>query len=1377
MAFESLGDVNATPEYAMNNPGEFFQYGDTSWFTNTSTRGTIELWRTDGTQAGTKFVFDTTQAGGGATQIPIAGINGQLLFQAFDPLHGIEIWITDNTPAGAHLLKDLAPGTFDSIVIDSITYKNEVLLQIYDTSLQRSGFFRTDGTAEGTEPLFEDPEELNPATGFYAFQFLRATDDFAYLVLHRQATDDLIRTDGTLEGTQSLGQFTHILATTVFKNQLAFVADQSGTGISLWTSDGSQQGTQEIQLLGSSTPVPPVLTVSGNQLIIEDSAHSKLWTTDLSTSGTVLFFDSWHSQLLRTENFFYYFQYESNGAKKLFRTDLALTGTQEVVMPSEFNALSEYRRYNTSYSYLFQMGRSTYHAFYVLDDQGLRLLDQLPSSDGEIVRFDANRFYDFYRAQYSNDIELAIVDGPASVVRQLGKIQTGTRASDPATAIDGGLGLLFVVGNRPDVVQTISPALWYTDGTHDGTWKLELDGGFIIASRPVKAVQNGTLVYFTTEIFGVGTQLVRLNLTTRRASVVPGIVDVEDFVIARLGDAVFVAPGPAPATPGAFNARSLIRVEPDGTATPVINSQTSGFEVYKVTVLNGQLYLLATTVANGFSLWRSDGTPEGTHLVQSLTSARVDDRSLQLLAGRNQLFMTFGRTTSADPEVWISDGTTEGTLMVHEPISVGSALVSGDHLYFMASTPKQGIELWSSDGTVSGTVSITEPLSPGSNSSTISGIHAIDDGLVFSRNEQLYRTDGTISGTHLLIPQQADDNSSVVFDQVFAMAHTGKDAHFLALDATTGQSTELADENGKSVVPIYTQPLLTMMAESKTGGVVYLGDAGNLGFEPFSIAGPVTPQIPNQPHFHWTPEGDFYGLSWERVWGAVGYEVRLSNNATGNVLESFTSDGRSITTISRSLPVGGYFVELRAIGSDGTPTAWSVRRSFAVGDLPAISALPSETQPAPQTLQIISPETSILTQVWVGDVYTNRRVSLVELPNTGSDPMRVEALLPTTEPTLYAVWVRSLLADNSWTPWTSRQLMSVVLPATEVKSLVPVESARRIDLSWSAVPGASGYEIEIVSTSAGSTNGTIQRLVGSLTNASIALPPDQYSVRIRGLNGRYPLSAWSDLKATFLKAAPQLSRQGSEIVWKPIAGVSGYHVQIKNSKTGAVIMDQVVSSQTLSTGSLPYGPLTVNVSSLYNGTVSDRRTSNTSVEIFRPVVTLGFQYAVTSDATPIATWTAATGAATYEIQILTPSGFLQYRRTGLTSTSHRIDPKLPNGEYRVWIRSWHADGSHSLWGPGTALRIGAPVSVTRSSNIIRWGTANQATHYELWINYDGTSRSKQAKIVHELFLVNTSFTLPQRLPTGKYSVWVRPVRAEASDLYQGQWSSVLSFSL
>src|SRR5207245_10896198 len=71
-----------------------------------------ELWKSDGTAAGTVLVkaFDPT---GGADSLPfgLTNVNGTLFFRGFDPANGTELWKSDGTAAGTVLVKDINPGS------------------------------------------------------------------------------------------------------------------------------------------------------------------------------------------------------------------------------------------------------------------------------------------------------------------------------------------------------------------------------------------------------------------------------------------------------------------------------------------------------------------------------------------------------------------------------------------------------------------------------------------------------------------------------------------------------------------------------------------------------------------------------------------------------------------------------------------------------------------------------------------------------------------------------------------------------------------------------------------------------------------------------------------------------------------------------------------------------------------------------------------------------------------------------------------------------------------------------------------------------------------------------------------------------------------
>ena len=69
-----------------------------------------ELWKSDGTTAGTVLVADVNQSGIGSFPAQFVGSNGTTFFAADDGVHGSELWKSDGTEAGTVLVKDINPG-------------------------------------------------------------------------------------------------------------------------------------------------------------------------------------------------------------------------------------------------------------------------------------------------------------------------------------------------------------------------------------------------------------------------------------------------------------------------------------------------------------------------------------------------------------------------------------------------------------------------------------------------------------------------------------------------------------------------------------------------------------------------------------------------------------------------------------------------------------------------------------------------------------------------------------------------------------------------------------------------------------------------------------------------------------------------------------------------------------------------------------------------------------------------------------------------------------------------------------------------------------------------------------------------------------------
>jgi ELWxxDGT repeat protein len=68
-----------------------------------------ELWKSDGTEAGTVLVNDINPSGSSNPFMP-TDVNGTLLSDAYERVDGAELWKSDGTKVGTALAKDINPG-------------------------------------------------------------------------------------------------------------------------------------------------------------------------------------------------------------------------------------------------------------------------------------------------------------------------------------------------------------------------------------------------------------------------------------------------------------------------------------------------------------------------------------------------------------------------------------------------------------------------------------------------------------------------------------------------------------------------------------------------------------------------------------------------------------------------------------------------------------------------------------------------------------------------------------------------------------------------------------------------------------------------------------------------------------------------------------------------------------------------------------------------------------------------------------------------------------------------------------------------------------------------------------------------------------------
>ena len=253
--------------------------GQQLFFVADDVHGT-ELWRSDGTGAGTRMVRDIRPSTITAAPHNLIDAGGHLLFLADDDgLYGPELWISDGTEAGTRLFVE-RPSSPAWAIFGSLGHR---LLFQQSPSMPR--LWATDGTAAGTMPL----------TPFGLFSPPTFAGGLAFFPGPGTADgQSLWRTDGTPAGTMVLRQVRPTTSRVSLGGHLLFFAGDGAHGSELWSSDGSADGTllvKDINPGPASSFVSSPLAVWRNHAYFaaDDGTHgAELWSSDGTAAGTHL---------------------------------------------------------------------------------------------------------------------------------------------------------------------------------------------------------------------------------------------------------------------------------------------------------------------------------------------------------------------------------------------------------------------------------------------------------------------------------------------------------------------------------------------------------------------------------------------------------------------------------------------------------------------------------------------------------------------------------------------------------------------------------------------------------------------------------------------------------------------------------------------------------------------------------------------------------------------------------------------------------------------------------------------------------------------------------------------------------------------------------
>lgn len=707
-----LGDWNSTPtgEVASSSPWDLTnRTGGEVLFTMETPESGRELWKSDGTLAGTALVAELVPGYQGGDYRQLRALpNGEMLFTVVTDAFGWELWKSDGTEAGTSLVKDVAPGPASSVV-DQLTVVGSEAYFFANDGVHGIELWVSDGTEAGTRLV----KDIVPGPG------------------------------GMSNGTSAMAE--------VANGQIVFSA-LIGGGLELWVSDGTEAGTTQLaQFGGLSFFGLAYMTSIGDYAFFnardQNNVESR-WVSDGTVAGTFSLGVGGAGRALAVNGLAYFQGDDPTFGREPWVTDGTLAGTQLVkdvaVGPlwtssnptflGSVGSLAVFRASPTLFSgELWVTDGTDAGTVSISTDAGLTSVGPPGGIGGELFLYSlADGFEGLWKT-----------DGTAGGT-------TFVHPVIPRYMTEVGGTILF--HGQEDATGS---ELWTTDGTTAGTQILADLSAMnpTFGSVPVPAGRHNDLAFYTMDATGLGRELFVTDGTPGGTGV---LMDFEP------------GPGGSSTSPvastGTFCMFTVINTttSPDpwisdgttaGTTQLPMSSVYPGFEMHAPAAWNDRVVFPATEGTDGFEPWISDGTVAGTERIVDLNPGPGASSSPRSFFPFDDLLLFTAETPGGGREPHVTDGTAAGTMLLAEtgPGTLGTTTPNwfrfGEHVYFINSGfQSEDVELWRTDGTPTGTILFAD-LNPGPESSFPGGFVDLGERLLFSamqgNTRRLFVTDGT----------------------------------------------------------------------------------------------------------------------------------------------------------------------------------------------------------------------------------------------------------------------------------------------------------------------------------------------------------------------------------------------------------------------------------------------------------------------------------------------------------------------------------------------------------------------------------------------------------------------------------------------------------
>jgi len=274
------GEGNSYPSYFTSCNGKVFFSAFNNAYGN-------ELWSTAGSASNTLLFLDanTTSTQSGVTSYNYQNMyaaalsTNKIVFYGIQYSTGEELWKTDGTAAGTAIVKELVPGTGSAYPQIYEVKKGKAYFLAYDSTGTIENIYVTDGTSGKTKKI---------ASSVGYIYDIHVADNGTVFYVDYSGNYQLYRTDST--GNNFKLNTSNVYGNFNVAGNICYFQGYNTYGYELWKSDGTTAGTYLIADInpGTNSSSPYYFTPLGNKMLFNatSAAGTGLWISDGTPAGT-----------------------------------------------------------------------------------------------------------------------------------------------------------------------------------------------------------------------------------------------------------------------------------------------------------------------------------------------------------------------------------------------------------------------------------------------------------------------------------------------------------------------------------------------------------------------------------------------------------------------------------------------------------------------------------------------------------------------------------------------------------------------------------------------------------------------------------------------------------------------------------------------------------------------------------------------------------------------------------------------------------------------------------------------------------------------------------------------------------------------------------